>query len=73
MSGQNRPVQSSTPSPQVDFTLECCGSVFFVRGRTAFATEALRHLVVPDRQPFVATRFVGGQVSALRADGWSVR
>ncbi len=77
MSSQNRPVHSSAPPPQVDFTVECYGSVFFVRCETAFAKEALHHLVVPDAQWFgdalgVEARFIGGLVSALREDGWSV-
>jgi hypothetical protein len=78
MSSQNRSVHSSTPPPQVDFTVECYHSVFFVRGETGFAKAALHHLVVPDAQWLgdalgVEGRFVGGLASALHEDGWRVR
>ena len=78
MSKQNRPSKTTSPSPQVDFTVECYRSVFLVRCETELATEALLQLVVPDAQWFgnllgVEGRFIGGLVSALREDGWRVR
>lgn len=78
MSSKSRSVDSSTSPPQVDFIVECYGSVFFVHCETAVAKEALHHLVVPDAQWFadalgVEARFIGGLVSTLREDRWRVR
>ena len=66
-----------TNSQQVDFTIENYGSVFLVRCVTEPAKLALRQSVEPDAQWFgdalaVEPRFIGGLVSSLREDGWSV-
>jgi len=67
-----------TNSPQVDFTVENYGSVFLVRCVTEPAKLALLQSVEPDAQWFgdalaIEARFIGGLVSSLREDGWSVR
>ena len=67
-----------SPSPEVDFSIENCGSVFFVRCGSESARKHLAEFVESDSQWFgnalaVEPRFVGGLVSSLREDGWRVQ
>lgn len=71
---QNASSKAPTPSPQVDFTVESYGNVFFVRCQTEAAKKALTELGEPNSPWFgdalaVEPRFIGGLLSSLREDG----
>lgn len=69
------------PSPAslpVDFTVQNYGTIFLIRCENDAATAMLVEAVEADAQWFghalaVEPRFIGGLVSSLRADGWTVR
>ena len=75
---QNGSTKASTPPPAADFIVEHYGSVFFVRCQSAAAKKALVEFGEPNSPWFgdalaVEPRFIGGLVSSLRENGWSVR
>jgi hypothetical protein len=75
MAGQAR---KTSPSPEVDFTVENYGSVCFVRCEPPSEKEALAAFDEPGSRWFgdrlaEEPRLIGGLVSSLREDGWAVR
>ena len=78
MSNRNHSVKTSSPSAELDFTIENFGSIFFIRCKTACAKTFLVKFVEPDAQWLgdalaVEPRFIGGFVSSLREHGWIIR
>jgi hypothetical protein len=78
MPGQNDSSNPSAASPEADFIVEHYGSVFFVRCQDETAQKALAEFGEPNSPWFgdalaVEPRFIGGLVSSLRENGWSVR
>jgi hypothetical protein len=69
---------TSPTSTPVDFTVENYGSVFLLRPQNGAAMAMLVEAVEADARWFgnvlaVEARFIGGLVSTLREDGWTVR
>ena len=78
MPRQNGSTSTPAPPPAADFIVEHYGSVFFVRCQNAAAKKALVEFGERKSPWFgdalaVEPRFIGGLVSSLRENGWSVR
>jgi hypothetical protein len=65
------------PSSKMDFTAENHGTVFLIHANTTVAREHLRENVEPEAKWLgnalaVDPQFIGGLVSSLRDNGWTV-